>query len=161
MKETLQKKAYKYTFYQLDSYYHFSRKSLVLENGHNLSNDINVVNHSNYKKIFTFKFKSESDLKRFLRKKYPNRNSVVFTTNLGLSIKNIRLDYAPREVAVVTYVNSTDTIEFNLKDKIKVNKIVQKSRKRYFDHYSKNYDWLAREIKKKCIEKYILRINPI
>lgn len=159
---TLAKQHYKFTLYQLETYYSedFKRTRTWGDNSIYFE-EKTWVNESSYKKVFSLDFHDERALKKFLKQRYKNQSSFYFCTNLGYAIKNNNVHNASEWISIISTATNEKTIFFQLKERKKVNKFPKKKKCRYSDYYKSDYDWMAREIKAKKINQFIMDINEL
>ena len=160
MKKTVKKQHYKFTFYQLETYYFQECKSYKywLMDDEPYYEEKTWVNQSNYKEVFSIKFTDEQKLKAFLRKRYQNHDSCSFNTNLGIAIKNCNAHEATRSIVIVSTTTDQNILHFKLRNKKKTNKYPKKRR---FHHYDDLDTFKDKEIKLKKIEKSLEKINKL
>lgn len=161
MKETLKKQHYKFTLYRLDTYYNSYKPVKRYWDDSVYYEHTTWINHSNYSEAFSVEFSDEKKLKAFLKERYKNDNSVSFYTNLGIAIKSCNLHNSHDWISIVSTATSEERICFQLKPRKKRNKFPQKRKSRYHDYYASSYDWLAKEIKRKHIDKFVNEINAL
>lgn len=162
MQKTVLKQHYKFTLYHWETYYSEEVKSVAYwDENKFVYNERTWLNQSCYKEVFSLDFYDESQLKSFLKKRYPNENYVSFSTTLGHAIKDCNLHNGREWIAIVSTSTSLDTVSFKLKKSKKVNKYPKRKRSRYVQYYAASYDWLAREIKKKKIEEFIKQTSQL
>lgn len=162
MQKTVLKQNYKFTLYKWETYYCEEVKLPdYWDNDKFVYDKKTWLNQSCYKEVFSLNFSDENKLKKFLKERYPNENSVSFNTTLGHAIKNCNLHNGRDWIAIVSTSTSLDTLSFKLKKSKKVNKYPKRKRSRYFQYYADSYDWLAREIKKKKIEEFIKQTSQL
>lgn len=163
MQKTVRKQHYKFTLYRLDTYYYKECPTKYWGSDEVYYKEKTWVNQSNYKEVFSVNFTDEEKLKVFLRDRYKNDYIASFYTCLGIAIKNCTVDNAMEYIAIVStaHTDGLSRIGFELRKEKKANKYRPRRNSRYRDYYRSSYDWLAKEIKRKHIDKFIQEINQL
>lgn len=163
MQKTVSKQHYKFTLYHLETYYSKECKTKYWGSDDVYYKEKTWVNQSNYEEVFSLNFSDEEKLKIFLRDRYKYDDIASFYTCLGTAIKNCTVDNAMEYIAIIStaHTDGYNRIGFELRKPKKANKYPQRKNSRYRDYYRSSYNWLAKEIKRKHIDKFINEINVL
>lgn len=96
-----------------------------------------------FSKIETLSFKSELELKKFLKKHFPKTKSIWFYTHLNHALKNnTYLNYYITTINLESNI-SEPTIHFQLIPRKKINKYKKRKNRRYYDdmYYDKKINF--------------------